>query len=118
MRLFKSMNQKRSILEDDRKAPRFDAADIPNLRIISDSGGPEAKLINISRSGALIESREHMLPGTCVYLQLAIDENIHYIRGRIINQRSPSTNDRAFEIAIEFDEDFTILPSSTALLED
>ena len=85
MQLLKSMKMKRFAVRDNREAPRFDATEIPNLRIISDLGGPEAKLINISRRGALIESPEYMPPGTSVYLQLARDENIHYIRGRTID---------------------------------
>ena len=118
MQLLNWRRPKRSIVGENRTAPRFDASDIPNLRIICDGDGLDAKLINISRRGALIESREGMLPGTYVYLQLAMDENIHYIRGRIIGHRSSSMNGRAFKIAIAFDEDFTALPSSDNLHED
>jgi hypothetical protein len=118
MQLFKWRSLKRPIVGENRTAPRFDTSDIPNLRIICDGDEPEAKLINISRLGALIESREHMLPGTSIYLQLALDENIHFIRGQIIGQRSSSMNGGVFKIAIAFDEEFTSLPSIDNLFED
>ena len=118
MELLKWRRPKRSIVRDNRTAPRFDASDLPKLRIIGDGSGPEAKLINISRHGALIECREHMLPGTSIYLQLVIDENLHYIRGRIIRHRNSPMNGGAFKIAIAFDEEFTNLPSSNNFLED
>ena len=118
MQLFKRRSLKRPIVGENRAAPRFDASDLPNLRIICDGDRPEAKLINISRRGALIESRERMLPGTSIYLQLAIDDNTHFIRGRIIGHRDSSMNGRVFKIAIAFDEEFTKLPSSSDMLED
>jgi hypothetical protein len=118
MQLFKWRSPKGPLVEENRSAPRFDASDIPQLRIISDSGAPEAKLINISRRGALIESREHLLPGDSIYLQLAIDENLYYVRGQIINHRNSSMNGGISKIAIAFDEEFTSLPPSDDLLED
>ena len=118
MQLFKWRSPKRPIVGENRAAPRFDASDIPNLRIINEGDEPEAKLINISRRGALIESRERMLPGTCIYLQLAVDENIHFVRGRIIGHRNSSTNGGVFKTAIAFDEEFTSLPSSDNMLVD
>ena len=118
MQLLKWWRPQNPIVRENRTAPRYDTSDIPNLRIIGDGGGPEAKLVNISRRGALIESREHMLPGTSIYLQLAIDENVHFVRGRIIGNRSFSMNRGVFKIAIAFEEDFTSLPSSNNLLED
>lgn len=118
MQLWKWRSRKHQIVEPFRTAPRFSASDIPNLRIICDGGGPEAKLINISRRGALIESREYLSPGTSLYLQLGIDENIHYIRGRVIDHRDSSINSGVFKTAIVFDDDFTKLPSGNNLLED
>lgn len=118
MQLFKWRSLKRPLVGEKRTEPRIDASDIPNLRIISDSDEPEAKLINISKLGALIETHEPMLPGTSIYLQLAIDENIHFIRGQIIGHRNSSMNDGIYKIAIAFDEEFTNLPLKNNLLED
>lgn len=118
MRLFKWRSPKRPIVGEIRKAPRFDISDIPNLRIICDGDEPEAKLINISRRGALIECSEYISSGTSIYLQLAVDENLHFVKGRVIGHRGSSMNGGAFKTAIAFDDDFTNLPSSANLPED
>ena len=60
---------------DLRRAPRFDASAIPSLKSARQIGGPEIKLIDISRGGALIEIQERLLPGTNFALQLVTDRN-------------------------------------------
>ena len=118
MQIWKWRNLKRPIVDQCRTAPRLDAADIPNIKIINEADKPEIKLINISRRGALIEVHERMSPGSSICLQLVMDENVHFIKGRIIGHRSFSMNSGVFKIAIAFDEDFGNLPSSDDLLED
>jgi hypothetical protein len=101
--------------EKCRRAPRFDASAIHTLKRVNRVGGPEVRLINISRGGALIESPEHMSPGSSISLQLVTAETVHVIKGRITRCSNTSTNDRPFQSAIAFDEDFKILPESTSL---
>ena len=55
-------------VEDRRKIARFEASAIPDFKSINQVGGPEVKLIKISRGGALMESREWMLPGSNISL--------------------------------------------------
>ena len=94
-----------------RKAPRFDSSAIPSLRSVHLDEGPEIKLINISRVGALIEVQERMLPGSRVTLKFVTTEMVHSIKGRIVRCTVDSI-DKVFacQCAIAFDKDFTILP--------
>jgi len=99
-----------------RKAPRFDASAIPDFKSISQVGGPEVKLINISRCGALIESPEVMPLGSSISLQITTSQYVHIVRGRIIGRsihyRISPQNEKVLhcQSAISFDEDFPILP--------
>jgi hypothetical protein len=101
-------------VKERRKAPRFDASAIPNLKIINHAGRGEIKLINISRRGALIEGGERMPLGSCISLQLFIAKSVYPLRGRITRCNLSSMNNKApqYQCAVEFDEDFTLLPAS------
>lgn len=96
---------------DRREAPRFCASQLPTLKSVSVVGGPELKLINISRHGALIESRECMPRRSRIFLRCVIQEKIYIIKGRIARCSSCPTIEKApnYKCAIAFDEDFTIL---------
>lgn len=109
---------KRQNIKIRKRATRFDASAIPDLKKIGQVGGPKTKLINISRTGALIEGREFLLPGSKISLQIAVGEAVHIIKGRIVRVRNPTKSKRAFQIAIAFDEDFKFLPASIESIED
>jgi hypothetical protein len=100
-------------IKDRRKTPRFDASNIPNLRIIIQGDTHEAKVINISRGGALIECSEHMSPGSSISLHLLVAKTAYNIEGRITRSGLSSTNNQVpqYQSAIAFDKDFTLLPA-------
>lgn len=100
-------------IQDRRLSPRFGAYHIPGFKIISQVGGPEVKLINISRGGALIESAEHILPGPSTTLRILTAEAVHLIEGRIIHYGVSSLKNRMpqYQAVVIFNEDFTILPA-------
>ena len=102
-----------------RGAPRFDASAIPSLKSINQVGGPEIKLINISRGGALIESQEPLSKGSNICLRLVTAKNVYLLKGRIIRFSASSMNGNVlqYQSAIIFDEDFTILPSNRVVEE-
>ena len=99
--------------EDRRTAPRFDPSVIPAFRYISRIGGSTIKLVNISRGGALVESRERISVGAGIALRLTTDEDVHFIKGRIVRSRTSPRMGRVFQSAIAFREDLTIIPAST-----
>lgn len=67
-------------IKDRRKAPRLDAKSIPFLIGAYQVGGPEVKLINISRGGALIESKQRLAKGTDICLQLITAGKVYLIQ--------------------------------------
>ncbi len=94
-----------------RKAPRFNAAAIPGLKYASRIGGQTVKLINISRGGALIESRERISTGAGIALRLTTEKDTHFIKGRILRCRTIPMRGRLYQSAIAFREDLTIVPA-------
>ena len=98
--------------ENHWRGGRFGASSIRALKSVSQVGGPEVKLINISRRGALIEGPERMSLRSRISLRLTTAEEVYFLKGRIIRCRSFPIDARAikYQSAIIFDESFTILP--------
>ena len=92
-----------------RTALRIDASAFPVFKSINLVGGPEVKLINISRRGALIKSPEYIAPGSRISLQLVTAEAADTIKGRIIRCRKASMNENVsqYESVIAFTEECT-----------
>ena len=101
------------ITDERRKAPRLDAESIPFLIGAYQVGGPEVKLINISRGGALIESREPLAKGSEICLQLVTAGKVYLIRGRILRYYISfiAGNALRYRSAIAFDKDLAIMPT-------
>lgn len=103
--------------EDRRKTIRFKASDIPGFKSANLVGGPEVRLINISRRGALIESPELISLGSSVSLKIITTDGFHIVNGKIIGRtihyRVSSMNNKSLQCqsAILFDKDFLILPA-------
>ena len=110
-------NLKRQSFKERRKAPRFDVfRAMPTLKSISRVGGHEVTLINISRLGALIESRERMRPNSRIVLRAVTAETTYIFKGRITRCIISPEKHKRFQVGIEFDEEFTFLPVSSELL--
>ena len=105
------MEQKNAV--DRRQAHRFDPSDIPSLESVHLGEGPGMTLINISRSGALIETQRQMSPGSSVSLRIVTEEVVYLIKGQILRCHVHSIDKAVtYRCAIAFDEDFTIFPSN------
>jgi hypothetical protein len=104
---------KRQNMGNHRTAPRFSASDIPAFKNINLVDGPEVKLINISRHGALIESSERISPGSGISLLIDMTKALYLVKGRVIHWCIYPRNDKEtkYQSAIAFDEDFPILPA-------
>ena len=109
--------EERENIVSHRKAPRLGASAIPSLKSVHQVGGPEFKLINISRVGALLESQERMSPGSSLFLRLVTAETVYFLQGRIM-RCYVYTIDKVltYQFAIAFDEDFTFLPSGEEIV--
>ena len=114
----RNRNLQRQSIKERRKTPRFDLFfAMPTLKSIHQIAGHEVALINISRRGALIESREQIPSGSSIVLRIVTAETVYIIKGRITRCNISPTNDRIFQSGIAFDEEFTFLPVSVELLK-
>jgi len=94
-----------------RRAPRFGPSAIPSLKSVHKVGGPEVKLINISRGGALIKTQESMSPGSSISLRLVTTGKVFLLKGQILRCNVYAIGKVIqYQCAIAFDKDFTILP--------
>ena len=100
-------------IQDRRKAHRFDASTIHDLKIIIRGNEYDVSLISISRTGALIEWSECMSPDSSIFLRLLIEKTTYSIKGRIIRSVLSSTKNKELQYlsAIAFDKDFMLLPA-------
>ena len=95
-----------------RKAPRFDSSTIPHLKSVRQVEGPEVKLINISRYGALIETRQRMVPKSRVSLRLDTKETVYFLDGEVLRCYVYEIDKvLTYQYAAVFDEDFEVLPA-------
>lgn len=110
-------NPKRQNFQERRKSPRFDVFfGLPTLKSINRVGGHEVALVNISRHGALIESRERLRPNSRIVLRAVTAETVYIFKGRITRCSISAEKYKIFQAGIEFDEEFTFLPISIELL--
>jgi len=74
--------------------------------------GPEVKLINISRGGALIESEARLSPGANICLRLVTAESVYLLKGQVVRSRASILVGAAllYQSAVSFEEALTILP--------
>ena len=108
---------KRQNTKERRRASRFDIFfALPTLKSSYRSDGFEVAMINVSRHGALIGSREYLQVGSNILLRVVTKETTYLIKGRITRCSVSPPNDRMFQSGVEFEKDFTPLPSSFELL--
>ena len=72
---------------DNRRAwPRIPAAQLPQLSATLTTG-PDIRLIDISRGGALFECSKRLVPASAVALRLVTPDGTHIVRGRVVRSR-------------------------------
>jgi hypothetical protein len=96
-----------------RRHPRKPPSAIPHLKAVRIVAGPEAKLINISRSGALIETEARLAPSSQIGLRLVTAEAVLMLKGRVVYSRTAALGSSTirFQSAIEFDEELLLVDS-------
>jgi hypothetical protein len=86
---------------------------IPHLKAVRIVAGPEARLINISRGGALIETDARLAPKSSICLRVVTAEAILMLKGRIVYSRTAilGSSTIRFHTALQFDEEFLLADS-------
>jgi len=103
-----------------RRAARLPPSAIPLLKSVRLVAGPEVKLINVSRGGALIESEARLSPGSALCVRLVTGESIYLLKGRVLRARaaSMSGSELRYHIALAFDEEFSVVAKEEVSLEE
>jgi hypothetical protein len=71
---------------DRRVWPRIPASELPDLSV-NLTTGPDIRLIDISRGGALFECSKRLVPASTVALRLVTPDGTHIVRGRVVRSR-------------------------------
>jgi hypothetical protein len=66
--------------------PRIPASELPDLSV-NLTTGPDIRLIDISRGGALFECSKRLVPASTVALRLVTPDGTHIVRGRVVRSR-------------------------------
>jgi len=90
---------------DRRVWPRIPAKEIPQLSAELTTG-PDIRLIDISKGGALFECSKRLVPSSTVALRLVTPDGTHIVRGRVVRSRIVrlERGGLGYEAAISFNE--------------
>lgn len=86
--------------------PRFPASAVPSIKGVRLSPGEAVQLINISRTGVLVEGRTRFVPGTRVTVIFEGTFTPAQIKGRIVRCQVSSIHDGSlrYQSGIQFDK--------------
>lgn len=86
--------------------PRFPAAAVPSIKSVRLSPGEAVQLVNISRTGVLVEGRTRFVPGTRVTVIFDGGFTPAQVKGRIVRCQVSSIHDGSlrYQSGIQFDK--------------
>ncbi len=90
---------------DRRVFRRIPANQLPGLSV-NLTTGPDIRLIDISRGGALFECSKRLVPASTVALRLVTPDGTHIVRGRVVRSRIVrlERGGLGYQVAIAFNE--------------
>lgn len=99
--------------EERRRSVRLPASAVPYLaaRLV---GGPDVRLINISRRGVLVETTTRLLPGSPVGIKFVAADATLILRGCVVRSSVAVLNGSAlrYHTAVSFSEDIGLCDAS------
>jgi len=92
-----------------RRWPRFDIDDVPALNSVCSGSGSEMQIRNISRGGALLKTRERLMPGAKIQFRLLVSGDELRLAGFVLRSSLavPRTLPR-YQTAVVFDRPIQI----------
>ena len=97
-----------------RVAPRFPPSAIPGLKSVRlATADAEVELLNMSRTGALIEGMTRLSPRSPVGIRLTAGSRSFILRGRVVRSQVCGYDGERlkYRSALRFDEEFLMLPT-------
>ena len=102
-----------------KRAQRWTSADLPWLSSVKLTWGLELRLLNISRSGLLVESGIRLTPGSRTAIHLGGPNNDLIVPARVVRSRVSTVNPLGvkYVAAAEFEQPFDALTPADAVPE-
>jgi hypothetical protein len=100
------MSQKAAPVQaDSRIEPRFPATAVPTITSLKLSPGDTVELVNISRSGVLVEGRTRFVPGTRITVLFDGGFSPARMKGKVVRSHVSSINDGVliYQSGIQFE---------------
>ena len=111
------MAQQKAALSSDAADidPRFPASAVPSITALRLSPGDSVDLVNISRSGILVEGRTRFVPGTRVTVVVEGTFKPAQMKGRVVRCQVSSISGGAlrYQSGIQFDQRLDANPAET-----
>jgi len=117
----KALKKKKKDFSDAsrRQYPRLKPASVPFLKSVAFNQGLEARVVNISRGGMLLETEVRLCPQMKILLKLVTSDGTIKMEGRILRSSIRSlTGVPCYQSAIEFEHPFHMLNDLSAELEE
>ena len=97
--------------KERRASPRRPASELPFLKSVKLLAGPDVRLVDVSRGGALLESDTPLPPGTKICLRLVTTDTTLLIDGRVLRSRVSCLQAGLvrYKSAVAFDEEVALL---------
>ena len=111
---------KRNLSESNRRQyPRLKPFAVPFLKSVVFNQGGEARVLNISRGGILLETEVRLRPQMKILLKLATSDGVIKMEGHILRSSISSLNGvPRYQSAIAFEHPFHMLDDLSAELEE
>jgi hypothetical protein len=102
-----------SIADDNRIDPRFPAAAVPEITSVRLSPGDTVELVNLSRSGVLVEGRTRFVPGTRVTIIFEGTFTPAQVKGKVVRCQVSSINGGSlrYQSGIQFEKRLDLSPA-------
>ncbi len=96
--------------KERRASPRRPASEVTFLKSVRLLAGPDVRLVDVSRGGALLESDTPLPPGTRICLRLVTTDTTLLIDGRVLRSRVSCLQPGLvrYRSAVAFDEDVAL----------
>ena len=96
--------------KERRMSTRRPASELPFLKSVKLLAGPDVRLVDVSRGGALLESDTPLPPGTKICLRLVTTDTTILIDGRVLRSRVSCLQAGLvrYRSAVAFDEDVAL----------
>ncbi len=99
-----------NVAKERRAFPRRPASELTFLKSVRLLAGPEVRLVDVSRGGALLESDTPLPPGTRICLRLVTTDTTLLIDGRVLRSRVSCLQPGLvrYKSAVQFDEEVAL----------